>query len=1150
MYLYTGDGLILWLCLQDHERIALRRMGWRFSQSRWQSGLWLGQEASSDLVIAGALLPAKSARLVQRGTMLVIEPREACIAPLEGEIPALCSKKPLSLQAGEGFRLYAQGMGHYAAGFRWQRAAQASEGWELWLDSATGMGSSSRLLSKENLARSGMRGFLIARADAYFRDVMPDTVKTLDLESKVHALVLQGWLHYLDAKQLRQRLSAPPDEPLPLASWLHEAPAPAMQRLLSPLENDAFLRARLSAANQALARGASTQARSLFRIQSAQAGREGALLGLGIGASTLQTPRRNLLLPQSTQRHHKPDLRLQIALTTRSIPRPYLEDLDHAEAKIPQRLIYPYARITELLYSAKLPKEAKERAFSKVYAIAHGRSLLWSEGALWQSPHPYARLPLERSAAKKKPPTTPNHPVAPSTAPDGQEKEPSEKKETDTSIRFLYPIKGRWWQRERDRQRSSTSWPLDAIARRLAQNGRESELAERLRTLNKAQIREEAHCGNQSRREGGRWQHRKGCWEKTTLFAEGATVLVPCDESLLESLRKRHCKRGQPSIRLDQAGKPILPALSESGAIGALLIQEEANQENPAPSSAQAPASPTAQAPKRLRWWLQKRGAADIRLNQQILQDGERYPLRDGDLIKINERILRVRQQGSIVAHSRYQGDQIIPVYPQGATYAHLLAGSVGGIYRSDPAALRAQIPPPPQGKDEQPRKIALTLHPDLQQIAFQTGLLHLSRMDSPAFQRRFRRRFLRNPHKPHAGAILLLQRKTGEILAASSYPPVDPNLPEEDASLHSDHSQPPRYLRPQILDRFGLTTPLLAYQRASLPPDPPDHSPQTGRPASIPSLLEALAWDREEDQRGLRPLDRSGWLVERALYGSQTPGSTIKILTAIAYARFLRAQGKPVVFPKHRCAGGLMFQLPQRTAKKKTHPKENKDHKTQDAPTSWRPSSIHFRCNKREGHGLLDLQQALAVSCNAYFAKLALAMGGIPHEQLERPPSAIRWHSSRYGGSGRYEMLQIKPDALSDALRQPLHRTLWRTAAQLGFSMQYTYRREKRPSVVTSIPSGKMASPPSNAPPPISPPTNNNRSPNRSSANAFSRMLPSAPSALDDSSRPPPAIPHGNNGADKNATLATKDPPPPKPPLAPFPLLFGVWLTSVLDKI
>ncbi len=884
---------------------------------------------------------------------------------------------------------------------------------DLWVHPAVGEGASLRVLSIEGLRLARQRGFLVGRADLYFQDILPDTTRTRDLEEVVHRMVLAGALRYLEGDVLRKRLEQPPFAPASLDAWLSGALQDQQRRLFAPLQEDPFLRNRLVMANQALARGDSTRARALFRIQRRNGTQDSELLGLGLGSIQLQSPRRNLLSPRQQRRTQQPDLRLQTTLTARRTPRAFLAEVLPEPISTPPRILYLHREQTELIALDVLPKEAKTRRLSEVGAVGNGRALIWHKDQLYQSPDPFlaSALSAQTSPSQKDNASDPSKvsaPTSPQTDPDPA---------STGAMRFLYRVKGRWWQREPGRQRSSPWWPLQAVARQLAAPNAEKELAQAILAANRAQIQMRPHCGNQSIRQGKRWVHRPGCWESTALFAQGAMLVIPCGTLLRETLRKQRCRAGQPAVTLDRSGLPLLPPIQTySAAYHGVVITS------------------TTQVGGAVRFFLTVlSNSQTVQRNQYDLTPQKRYPLRDGDLLGLGKRQIRFHAPSVTLAFSRFQGDRIVPVYPQGPLYGHLVAGSVGGPYRNHPADLRTQIPPPPPTTSaEGPRKIALTIDPDLQQIAFRVGLQHFSRLDSPAFQRRFRRRFFRNPDKPHAGAILFLERKKGQILSALTFPALDPNPPAQTDALQDQSERAIRFFYGQILDEHDLIRPLLAYRQGALPPDPPSAKRRTQKPPLIPSLLEALAWEREEEQRGIRPMDRSGWLTERAIYGSLTPGSTAKIVTAAAYARFLRQQGQPVRFPKHQCAGGMMFQLQRRTAKKQSAGAKQ---------AVWRDSPIHFRCHKRGGHGHIDLNTALASSCNVYFAKLALAMAGIPEKQLDRPASSVRWHASRHSGSGRYEVFRFPADSIAQHIDDAKHHALWETAAMLGFSMRYTYQ-------------------------------------------------------------------------------------------------------------
>lgn len=84
--------------------------------------------------------------------------------------------------------------------------------------------------------------------------------------------------------------------------------------------------------------------------------------------------------------------------------------------------------------------------------------------------------------------------------------------------------------------------------------------------------------------------------------------------------------------------------------------------------------------------------------------------------------------------------------------------------------------------------------------------------------------------------------------------------------------------------------------------------------------------------------------LFNRALNGQYAPGSTIKPFMALAGLDLRQLNANKSVF----CKGS--FSLPGVSRK--------------------------YRCHKREGHGWVDLERAVAVSCDVYFYQAALEMG------------------------------------------------------------------------------------------------------------------------------------------------------------------------------
>jgi cell division protein FtsI/penicillin-binding protein 2 len=997
--IFTNDGMILWLCQhpKQTERFEIRRIGWRFSLSQWRRGRTLGKSSQNHIVLGTALIPAQSLSLQLVGQRLKVTSAEPPSTPDHQRLVCFtrdqndtttptCQWKPLYLEPGQRIRVFAKHHPSRAITLRWTPARQEKAAYDLRLLHTTSIGSSSRSFSLTTLKQQQYTGLFVGNAESYFRHFQPDNVTTQDLDDVVHDLVLRNALVYLDPHALQTTLARRYKQQIKLDQLSQHISLSTEHPKLRSLHRNQYLRNRIWLANRSLAQRYRLQARNLFRIRFPRQSKPGALLGLGAGGGLLRAPTRHLLRPQKRLKKQRQDPRLGTSLHTRNQGTPYLQ-VETNDTAQPTPLLLTQRQPLEILAGTAMPPAAYKRAFQRGTAIAWPRTALWINDILYTSHQPYAYAPTRTN----QPQTTP--------------------KAGQRPTQFFFRISKRWWKREPDKQRSSKDWPIEDLAQTLGTLLTKDKLTLALQQRNPKRIRTRKHCGNQSLREKGRWKHKRTCWGTAALLATGTQVIVPCSDLLRSKIKERYCKPGQPSAKVDTYGRPVLTTtVSLDGLHGIVLRPGTANQH--------------------VLEVLPQSG--HVTLNNQPIQGRTTYPLRDNDRIQLGSLILRYRIPKSTLAYARFRGEYITPHYPQRATFAHAIAGSVGGPFRNGARALREQLPPtntPTTNKTpDSPtrRDLHLTLDMDLQRVSFAVASHHLARMDSPAFQKQFRRRYFHNPHKPHAGAVVIVNRRNGQVLTSLSFPAFDPNLPPLQKQGQAGQ-RTYRYLRGQITDRYGITDSLLAYNPSRLPPLPPNKKRQLlGRPDAIPHYLAALQWDREEERRGIRGDARSGWLLERALGGAQTPGSTAKIVTAIAYARYLRKQGKPVRFPTHTCGGGMMFM------------REHK-HKKQ-----WRPSTLRFRCHRKQGHGTLSLKQALAVSCNVYFAKLALEMAGVPDDLLRK--GSVSWLRNKHGGQGRYQAMRIPRNMISDAMRQkPIHRTLFRTAAQLGFTMRYTYQRKAR---------------------------------------------------------------------------------------------------------
>lgn len=1041
---FTGDGMALWFCQhpQDNSRFELRRLGWRFSTRRWQGELTLGRRNNNDIVLGAAMLPSKALRLKMVGRRLHVRPaktlpqdqRMVCFHKLpalpQDDAPSKdttqdvkasaiskedpqkdakqdsppkhtkaspaaqdCSSAPLFLEPGERFQVYAKHHLAYAVKLMWQPVTQEKGHHDLWLSPMNGPGVSVRHFSTRRLLRDDKQGFLIGNAEAYFNSLQPDAVRTHDLEDVVHDLVLRRFLVYLDPNALKQTLSARYRGVVSLEELAKQNENTAHEHQLKALNNNRYLRNRIWMANRSLARNYKLQARTLFRIRFGNQSRPGELLGLGLGSSTLRAPTRHLVKIRREQRKQERDLRLRTVLQAKEAGSPYLQPLDEeGQPDTTSLLLLDTQKPTEVLASnGSLPALGK-RSFHLHPISTAPRAAIWAKGALYTSYHPFAYKPQ-------------------ASAPVAAAKGPVMPKE------FLYTIKRRWWKRSPGLQRSSLDWPIEALSERLGTLLTRDQLVQAISARNPKRLRKGKHCGNQSKRVSKKWKHGRACWGEATLLRKGTSILVPCSALVRTKIKETYCKPGQPTPKVDKEGRAMLPALRNTMGLYGVVLLPKVEQ----PSG------------RLIHTVRQLPGSPLVHLNEQPLPTQATIPLRDGHTLRLGTKTFLYRQPTQTLALARFRGEYITPHYPEGPVFSHVLAGSVGGPFRSTSKELSKHVPlanqeGDPKGSDGPIQRASTTLAMDLQRVAFSVSRRHFARMDSAAFQKQFRRRYIKNIHKPHAGAVVIVDRRTGKVLTSLSFPAFDPNLPKLQSQVSEDRRNY-RYLRGQLVDQYGITDTLLAYNPSRLPPAPPKRKRLEGKPKQVPNYLEALGWDREEELRGVRGDARSGWLLERALRGAQTPGSTAKLVTAIAYARYLRARGKPVRFPKHTCSGGMMFMRERRLTKSKR---------------SWRPSRIRFRCHKRAGHGHVGLVSALASSCNVYFAKLALEMAGASPALLRK--GEVRWMRNRYGSSGKYQFLRIPGRTLSEAMhKHPHHRALFETASKLGFAMRYTYRADKR---------------------------------------------------------------------------------------------------------
>jgi penicillin-binding protein 2 len=122
-------------------------------------------------------------------------------------------------------------------------------------------------------------------------------------------------------------------------------------------------------------------------------------------------------------------------------------------------------------------------------------------------------------------------------------------------------------------------------------------------------------------------------------------------------------------------------------------------------------------------------------------------------------------------------------------------------------------------------------------------------------------------------------------------------------------------------------------------------------RNGDVLALVSTPAFDPNAFTEGLTLAEYSALqsdpgkpMFNRALRGQYPPGSTVKPLVALAGLQYLEENPRK----KHFCPG--YFTLPD--------------------------SSHRYRCWKKEGHGQVDMHDAIAQSCDVYFYALGLELG------------------------------------------------------------------------------------------------------------------------------------------------------------------------------
>ena len=1042
----SGTGSLIEVCsIGRRGSVLVRHVGWRLPVGRLERGVTIGRSVEADLVAGTAALPDKAGELRLVGDRLSVTPARGASLSFTAASTAKGGGKGKSARSGKTVFRAAQGVE-----FGWRMKQTSSRPyWMAWrmtpeegghvdllLTGAVGQGESHEL-APDLSPGARPRRYLVGDHRAQFLSVLPDEVLVFDLETAVQPLVQRGILTYMAPRTLRAGLSARHSAEADLLRTINRIPPPRMKGVVGPLLRHRFLRARLRMANRLLARGRSARAADLFRIEGDQ-GRSSArsLRGMARGGVAIRAPRRNMLSSGRLAGRSRSNPRLRTVITARGPGSPFLQMVDREgrERRAP-RVIYlpPPGGALDLAWSDNPPLALRKMALREVGAVVRPRTALWTAGTLFAGSQAlFAEPPelvaerrrklarkLKKTAAKAAPPPAP------------------------AARRFTWLVAKRWWSRKKGLQRSSNAWPLEELARKLAEPNSVEPVRRMIRRLNPRLVSKKKHCGPQSKwdSKASRWRHGTGCWGVAALVEKGAVLTLECVKQLVRGLREQSCRAGFRPTPATVRGKTSAPgsssALAQAGAsAGARLPGVCGAQVLVVGRPITGASAATGKCPRGGCVYVKTvPGTSQVRVNEVLVPAGSLHPLDNGDRLEVGGLLFRIRRPTGVLAFARMRMGQVVPLYPEGPAFSHAIAGAAGGPFRAVPRRLLESIPPAPGGRSSrsrargQRRMVATTLDPDLQRIAYSVAAAHLARIDSAAFRLRFRRRYFLNRSRPHAGAAVVVNRRTGEVLAAVSLPAFDPNTREE----KSGKLVRPAYLHGQITDVYGLTDDLLAYDPRHLPPAAPKAGEVTILDAQVPDLHQALGVARTELRKGVQRESRSGHLIERALRGYQTPGSTAKIVTAIAYQRWLEERGRGDATPVHQCFGGIMLKRRLRLRRNGR------------LVVRWRKSRTTFRCWRHGGHGRVDFTSAMAGSCNVYFAKLALEMAGVPRTALNGGAGSISWVRGRGPDRHkrfRYEMLEVEPDAIPNALSTDrTARMLFRTATRLGYSTRYGIR-------------------------------------------------------------------------------------------------------------
>lgn len=314
-------------------------------------------------------------------------------------------------------------------------------------------------------------------------------------------------------------------------------------------------------------------------------------------------------------------------------------------------------------------------------------------------------------------------------------------------------------------------------------------------------------------------------------------------------------------------------------------------------------------------------------VNGKPLAAQQVFVFASGDTVRVGGLSWRVVTGDARLVVSKSLDGERRYFYPQGPDFAALVGfhdrqpglENLWGRRKKGPTALHA------------------TIDLSVQRLAHFVVETHMRWMHSTAFRNQFPEHRFRDRRRFHRIGAVVLDAKSGKLLAAVSTPSFNPT--EKGYIAARDES---------IETLRQGTTPSFAY----------DWLTPFARLTRTPELpLDELPLELVKQRRSINRRT-----LNAALFDRLPPGSTMKIVVLTSYFRWMARRGYSVeralaLAPRFRCLRNLSF------------------------------AGHIFRCEGHHDHGIQESAQplvyALQKSCNIYFAKLLLLVSGVPRAVL-----------------------------------------------------------------------------------------------------------------------------------------------------------------------